>query len=109
MTEDHCNVINASEGLDKCGYIDSDFKVNVDKYRYKDLVMECFGKINNNSLRERLKELSKNFKGEIFLNYNHKERFYHVFHRKDIDIREISPRYIAVLFLLIDDEMLLRL
>lgn len=30
----NCNVINVSKGLDKCGYIGSDFKVNVDRYRY---------------------------------------------------------------------------
>ncbi len=62
----NCNVINVSKVLDKCGYIGSDFKVNVDNKRYKDSVMECFGKIKNNSLRERLKELGKSFKGEIF-------------------------------------------
>ncbi|CCQ94828.1 hypothetical protein CULT_2080001 [[Clostridium] ultunense Esp] len=38
--------------------------------------MDCFGKIKNNSLGERLKELSKSFKGEVFLNHRHKERFY---------------------------------
>ena len=59
-----------------CEYNSSYFKANVDKKRYKDLVMECFGKMKNNSLRDRLKALSKNFKGEVFLNFNHKERFY---------------------------------
>jgi hypothetical protein len=36
----NCNVINVSKGFDKCGYIGSDSKVNVDKKRYKNLVME---------------------------------------------------------------------
>lgn len=70
------SVINVDDSCNICGCIDSNFKVNVDKYGYKGLVMECFGKIKNNSLRERLKELSKNFKGEEFLNHKHKERFY---------------------------------
>ncbi|HEY4544287.1 MAG TPA: hypothetical protein VIG40_06550 [Tissierellaceae bacterium] len=100
------NVINVSKGLDKCGYIGSDFKVNVDKKRYKDLVMECFGKIKNNSLRNRLKELSKNFKGEIFLNHNHKEIFYNVLQNHGSDINDINPRHIAILFLLTADERL---
>ena len=38
----NCNVTNVSKGLEECGYIGSDFKENVDKIRYKDLVMECF-------------------------------------------------------------------
>lgn len=56
----NCNVINVSKGLDKCGYIGSGFKSNVDKKRYKDLVMECFCRIKK-FLRERLKDLSKNY------------------------------------------------
>ncbi|WP_353097675.1 hypothetical protein [Tissierella praeacuta] len=100
------NVINVSKGLDKCGYIGSDFKVNVDKKRYKDLVMECFGKIKNNSLRNRLKELSKNFKGEVFLNHNHKERLHNVLQNNGSDTNDINPRYIAILFLLTADERL---
>lgn len=34
----NCNVINVSKDLDKCGYIGSDFKINVGGCRYKDLV-----------------------------------------------------------------------
>lgn len=94
----NCNVINVSKGLDKCGYIGSDFKVNVDKKRYKDLVMECFGKIKNNSLRNRLKELSKNFKGEVFLNHNHKERFYNVLQNNGSDINDINQGILLFYF-----------
>ena len=47
----------------------------MDRCRYKDLVRECFGKINNYFLKERLENLTNKFKGEIFLNHNHKERF----------------------------------
>ena len=36
--ECNCNIINVSKVLDKCGYIDSNSKVNVDNKRYKDLV-----------------------------------------------------------------------
>lgn len=57
----------------KCGYISSNLKINVDRFRYKDLVGECFGKANNNFLKERLKNLANNFKGEIFLSYKHKD------------------------------------
>ena len=102
----NCNVINVSKGLDNCGYIGSDSKVNVDKKRYKDLVMECFGKIKNNALRNRLKELSKNFKGEVFLNHRHKERFYNFLQDQDLDINYISSRFIAILFLFTADERL---
>ena len=100
------NVINVSKCLDKSGYIGSDFKVNVDKKRYKDLVMDCFGKIKNNSLRDRLKALSKNFKGEVFLNHNHKERFYNFLQDQDLNINYISSRSIAILFLFTADERL---
>lgn len=50
-----------------------------------------------------------NFKGKIFINYSHKERFYQVLHEHGIDIKDISPRYIATLFLLTADEILLKL
>lgn len=37
---------------DKCGYIGSDFKINVDRCRYRELVRECFKKINNYFLEQ---------------------------------------------------------
>ena len=104
----NCNVINVSKVLDKCGYIGSDFKVNVDNKRYKDSVMECFGKIKNNSLRERLKELGKSFKGEIFFNYQHEERFYNFLQEENCGIDNISSRCLAILFLLSADKNLWR-
>jgi hypothetical protein len=102
------SVINVDDSCKNCGYNDLKFKVNVDKKRYKDLIMDCFGKIKSNSLRERLKELSKNFKGEVFLNYQHKERFYIYLQNQDLDIHNISARFIAVLFLLTADDGLWR-
>ncbi len=33
--------------LDLCQYRGSDFQINDDRCRYKDLVRECFGKANN--------------------------------------------------------------
>ena len=84
-----------------CGYNDWNFKDNVDKKRYKDLVMDCFGRINNKLLRERLKELSKSFKGEVFLNYQHKEKFYNFLEGQDWEINNIPSRFIAILFILI--------
>ncbi|WP_353096054.1 hypothetical protein [Tissierella praeacuta] len=70
------------------------------------MIRYCFGKIKNHSLKNRLKLLTNNFKGEIFLNLNHKERFYRVIYEQDLDIYDISPRYIAVIFLLTSDEIL---
>ena len=100
------SVINVDDSCRNCGYNDWNFKVNVDKKRYKDLVMECFGRIKNNSLRNRLKELSKSFKGEVFLNYQHKERFYNFLQEENWQTHDISSRYIAILFLLTADESL---
>jgi len=100
------SVINVDDSCRNCGYNDWNFKVNVDKKRYKDLVMECFGRIKNNSLRNRLKELSKSFKGEVFLNYQHKERFYNFLQEENWQTHDISSRYIAILFLLTADEIL---
>ena len=102
----NCNVINVNKRCNDYGFIHSDILSNVDKVGYKDLVKECFGKIKNYSLKDRLKLLTSNFKGEIFLNHSHKERFYQVFHKQDIDIHDISPRDIAILFLLTADDML---
>lgn len=98
------SVINVDDSCRNCGYNDCNFKVNVDKKRYKDLVMECFGRIKNNHLRERLKELSKNFKGEVFLNHHHKERFYNFLQGQEWETDDIPSRFIAILFLLTADE-----
>ena len=100
------NVNNISNRCNDCGYIHSDILFNVDKLRYKDLVKECFGKINNHPLKDRLKLLTNNFKGEMFLNHEHKEKFYNALHNQDLDIYDISPRHIAILFLLTADESL---
>lgn len=100
------NVININNGWNKCGYIGSDLKTNVDKFSYKDLVRECFGKINNYYLKERLKGLVNKFKGEIFLSHKHKVRFYNFLENQNLDIYNISPKLIAILFLLTADESL---
>jgi hypothetical protein len=63
-------------------------------------------KIKNYSLKDRLKFLTNKFKGEIFLNHNHKERFYNALYKQNLDIYDISPRFIAILFLLTADESL---
>ena len=102
------NVINVNNRWDKCGYIGSDFKINVDRCRYKDLVRECFGKINNYFLEERLKNLTNKFKGEVFLNHNHKERFYNTLQKQETDINDTSPRNTSILFLLTADRGLWR-
>ena len=105
-----CNsVINVSNRCNDCGCIHSSFLSNVDKISYKDLINECFAKIKNYSFKDRLKHLTDSFKGEIFLNPKHKERFYRVIYEQDIDIYDIFPRYIAVIFLLTYDEILWQL
>jgi hypothetical protein len=104
----NCNVIHVSNRCNDCRYIHSGILFDMDKVRYKDLVKECFGKIKNHSLKHRLKFLTNKFEGEIFLNHSHKKRFYQVFHKQDIDIHDMSPRYIAILFLLTVDENLWR-
>lgn len=101
-------VINVDNSCRDCVSDDLDCQINLDKKRYKDLVMDCFGRIKNNSLRDRLKELSKNFRGEVFLNYQHKERFYNFLQEENWETDDISSRYIAILFLLSADESLWR-
>lgn len=96
-----CNsVINVSNRCNDCGYIHYSFLSDVDKVRYKGLINECFRKIRNYSFKDRLKHLTDSFKGEVFLNSNHKERYYRVVYEQELDIYDISPRYIAVIFLL---------
>ncbi|WP_352418031.1 hypothetical protein [Proteiniborus sp.] len=51
----NCKDINTNKVWNKCGYIHADLKVNVDRFRYKALVRECFGKVNNYSFKVRLK------------------------------------------------------
>ena len=99
-------VINVDDNCKNCGYDDWNFKVNLDKKRYKDLVMDCFGIIRNKTLRDRLRNLANNFKGEVFLNYQHKERFYNFLQEENWQTHDISSRYIAILFLLTADEIL---
>ncbi len=102
-----CNsVINVSNRCNDCGDIHSSFLSNMDKISYKGLINECFRKIRNYSFKDRLKHLTDSFKGEVFLHSNHKERFYRVIYEQDIGTYDISPRYIAVIFLLTSDETL---
>ncbi|MDD4714850.1 MAG: hypothetical protein WC179_09390 [Candidatus Cloacimonadaceae bacterium] len=81
-------------------------KLEADEVEYIDLITDCFGRIKNYSLKERLKLLSNRFTGELFLNHNHKERFYQLHCMQDIEIWERSPSYLAVIFLLTADEVL---
>lgn len=46
------SVINVDDSCKDCGYNDLNFKVNVGRCRYKDLVREYFGKINNYFLKK---------------------------------------------------------
>ena len=107
------NYFNCKGGNSKCNcYTDICFYLKereVDEIKYKDVIQDCFRKIKKYTLKDRLKLLTTNFKGEIFINANHKERFYNELHKQDIDINDIPPRYIATLFLLTADEILWKL
>ena len=81
-------------------------KLEADEIEYTDLIRDCFGKIKNYSLKDRLKLLSSRFTGQLFLNHNHKERFYHLIQKQDIDIEDGSPSRLAVIFILTADEVL---
>jgi len=82
-------------------------KLEAGEIEYTDLIRDCFGRIKNHALKNRLKLLSSKFTGEqLFLNHIHKERFYHVHHKQDIEVWERSPTYLAVIFLLTADEVL---
>ena len=81
-------------------------KLEADEIEYEDLIKNCFGRIKNSSLKDRLKLQSSKFTGELFLNNNHKERFYHVHHKQDIEVWERSASYLAVIFLLTANEVL---
>ena len=74
-------------------------RLNICEMEYGDLVRCSFGKIGNHSFKERIRHLINIFNGEIFFNPEHKERFYYVIYGHDLDICDISPRYIAVVFL----------
>lgn len=65
-------VINIDDSCGDCVSDDWNFKVNVDKKNCKDLVMDCFSRIKNKVLKDRLGNLANNFKEEVFLNYQHK-------------------------------------
>lgn len=99
-------VINVDDGCSDCISDDLNFKVNVNKKRYKDLVIDCFGRIKNKTLRDRLRNLANNFKGEVFLNYQHEERFYNFLQEENWETDNISSRFLAILFLLSADERL---
>jgi len=81
-------------------------KLEADEIVYTDLIRDCFGRIKNYALKDRLKLLSNRFTGELFLNHSHKERFYHLIQKRDIDIEDGSLSYLAVIFLLTADEIL---
>jgi len=81
-------------------------KLEADEIDYTDLIKDCFGRIKNNALKDRLKLLSNSFTGELFLNHNHKKRFYHLHHEQDVEVWERTPSYLAVIFLLTADEVL---
>ena len=81
-------------------------KLEADEVEYRDLIKDCFGKIKRYALKERLKLLSNSFNGELFLNSNHKKRFYQVHYKQGVGVWDRSPSYLAVLFLLTTDEVL---
>ena len=107
------NYFNCQAGGAKCNcYTDIYFyfeTAEADAIKYKDLIQDCFRKIKNYALKHRLKLITNNFKGELFSSNAHKERFYSELNKNYMDINNISPRYIATLFLLTADEALWKL
>ena len=101
-------VINIDDSCRDCISYNWNFKINLDKKRYNDLVIDCFDRIKNNFWRDRLKELGKSFNGEIFFNYQLEERFYNFLQEENWEIDDISSRFLAILFLLSADESLWR-
>ncbi|MSU03403.1 hypothetical protein [Tissierella pigra] len=97
---------NIKSRCNACDCIYLKTRLNNDEIRYTDLLKDCFGRIKNYALKGRLKLLSNSFTGELFLNHNHKERFYNIHHKQGIDIEDRTPNYLAVLFLLTADEVL---
>ena len=81
-------------------------KLEADEIEYQDLIKDCFERLRNYALKDRLKLLSNSFAGKFFSDHSHKERFYRVHHEQDIDIWDRSPSYLAVIFLLTADEVL---
>lgn len=81
-------------------------KLDADEVEHRDLIKDCFGKIKSYDLKERLKLLSNSFNGGLFLNSNHKKRFYQVHYKQGADVCDRSPSYLAVLFLLTADKVL---
>ncbi|MDD2644324.1 MAG: hypothetical protein PHC65_06545 [Methanobacteriaceae archaeon] len=81
-------------------------KLEADEIEYTDLIRDCFGRIKNYALKNRLKLLNNRFTGELFVNHNHKERFYYAHYKQDIEIWERTPSHLAVIFLLTANEVL---
>ena len=107
------NYFNCQGGDAQCNcYTDIYFyfkEAEADEIKYKDLIQDCFRKIKIYALKHRLKFITNNFKGELFSNNAHKERFYSELNKNNMDINDIFPRYIATLFLLTADEVLWKL
>lgn len=73
---------------------------------YKDIAFSCFKRRRSFRLNQRLIELVRHYDGEIFLNENHRLRFYSVCRLQDVTSEVRNLFYLAVLYLITADDKL---
>ncbi len=73
---------------------------------YKTIVENCYREFKAYRFKRRLAHLVRNFDGEVFINLNHRFRFYKVCCIQNVSIENRNSIYLAVLFLLTADDRL---
>lgn len=67
---------------------------------YETIVENCYREFKSCHFKRRLGRLVRNFDGEVFINLNHRFRFYKVCRIQNVSLVNRNPGYLAVLFLL---------
>ncbi|MHB8063116.1 MAG: hypothetical protein ACYDG2_10865 [Ruminiclostridium sp.] len=73
---------------------------------YETIAGNCYKEFKSYRFKRRLARLVRNFDGEVFINLNHRFRFYKVCRIQNVSIENRNPIYLAVLFLLTPDDRL---
>jgi len=73
---------------------------------YETIVENCYREFKAYRFKRRLARLVRNFDGEVFINLNHRFRFYKVCQIQNVSLENRNPGYLAVLFLLTADDRL---
>ena len=73
---------------------------------YKAIVENCYKEFKAYRFKRRLARLVRNFDGEVFINLNHRFRFYKVCWIQNVSMENRNPIYLAVLYLLTADDRL---